>query len=34
MTIFWQNDPHIDKEFDVKSAMDLEQETWVMPVPH
>ena len=30
---FWQNEPHIDKEFGVKKAMDLEQETWVMHVP-
>ena len=33
-SFFWQNEPHIDKEFGVKKAMDLEQETWVMHVPH
>ena len=32
--MFWQNEPHIDKEFDLKKATELEQETWVMPVPH
>ena len=33
LTIFWQNEPHIDQEVDVKKATDQEQETWVMPVP-
>ena len=33
LTIFWQNEPHIDQEVDVKKATDQEQETWVMPAP-